>query len=196
VHERIRVRFLPPSKAGSILVVAAVKPTTHCRYASSVTSSIRTGRCCRASVSPRGLTPAIAPSSATGRARDGGGQISAALTSSTTTDGRRAIIVAAVMAAYLRAVTISLPNAALHRGTLSMADEVGWIFTSHITANVTTMTIVRWLADLYGRRPFFSSGAPSLLLALCSRRVCRPSPRGRAANPIRLAAALWGPVVS
>jgi hypothetical protein len=84
--------------------------------------------------------------------------MSAALTSSTTVDGRRAIIVAALMATYTQAVTISLPNAALlHiQGTLSMADdEVGWIFTSYITASVTTMTMARWLASRYGQKAIY-----------------------------------------
>ena len=56
--------------------------------------------------------------------------MSAALTSSTAIDGRRAVIVAALMATYMQAVNISLPNAALLHieGSLSMADdEVGWI---------------------------------------------------------------------
>jgi len=39
--------------------------------------------------------------------------MSAALASSTATDGHRAIIVAALMATYMQAVNISLPNAAL-----------------------------------------------------------------------------------
>jgi DHA2 family multidrug resistance protein len=81
--------------------------------------------------------------------------MSAALTSSTAADGHRSIIVAALMATYLQAVTISLPNAALLyiQGTLSMSDdEVGWIFTSYITASATTMTMARWLAGRYGRK--------------------------------------------
>jgi MFS transporter, DHA2 family, multidrug resistance protein len=67
----------------------------------------------------------------------------------TAVDGHGAIILAALMATYMQAVTISLPNASLLyiQGTLSMADdEVGWIFTSYITASVVTMTMARWLA--------------------------------------------------
>jgi hypothetical protein len=63
--------------------------------------------------------------------------MSAAVASRTAADGHRAIILAALVATYMQAVTISLPNAALLyvQGTLSMADdEVGWIFTSYITA--------------------------------------------------------------
>ena len=58
------------------------------------------------------LSSHLAPSAAA-RARDGGGQVSAALASSTAADGHRAIIVAALMATYMQAVNISLPNAAL-----------------------------------------------------------------------------------
>jgi hypothetical protein len=60
--------------------------------------------------------------------------VSAALASSTAADGHRAITVAALMATYMEAVNISIPNAALPhiQGTLSMADdEVGWAFTSY-----------------------------------------------------------------
>ncbi|MGD0430858.1 MAG: EmrB/QacA family drug resistance transporter, partial [Acetobacteraceae bacterium] len=81
--------------------------------------------------------------------------MSAALASSTATDGHRAIIVAALMASFMQAATISLPNAALLylQGTLSMADdEVGWVFTSYIAASVITMPMTRWLAGRYGRK--------------------------------------------
>ena len=75
--------------------------------------------------------------------------MSVALASNTEVDGHRAIIVAALLATYVQAVNISLPNAALLyiQGTLSMSDdEVGWIFTSYITASAITMTMARWLA--------------------------------------------------
>ena len=84
--------------------------------------------------------------------------MSAALASSTATDGRRAIVVAALMASFLQAVTLSLPNAALlHlQGTLSMADdEVGWVFTSYIAASIITMPTTRWLAGRYGRKTIY-----------------------------------------
>ena len=75
--------------------------------------------------------------------------MSVSLASNTAVDRHRAIIVAAQMATYVQAVNISLPNAALLyiQGTLSMSDdEVGWIFTSYITAGAVTMTMARWLA--------------------------------------------------
>jgi MFS transporter, DHA2 family, multidrug resistance protein len=95
--------------------------------------------------------------------------MSAALTSSTAIDGRRAVIVAALMATYMQAVNISLPNAALLHieGSLSMADdEVGWIFTSYITASVITMTMARWLAGRYGRKAIYQVSIATFALGL------------------------------
>ncbi len=84
--------------------------------------------------------------------------MSATLAPSAAAEGQRTIIVAALMATYLQAITISLPNAALLyiQGALSMSDdEVGWIFTSYITASATTMTMARWLAGRYGQKSVF-----------------------------------------
>ena len=94
--------------------------------------------------------------------------------SSAATRGHRAIIVAALMATYMQAVTISLPNAALLHieGALSMADDqVGWIFTSYLTASVITMTMARWLAGRYGRKSVYqlSIGIFALGLVLATR---------------------------
>jgi DHA2 family multidrug resistance protein len=61
----------------------------------------------------------------------------------------------ALMATYMEAVNISLPNAALPhiQGTLSMADdEVGWVFTAYIAAGAVVMPMARWLAERYGRK--------------------------------------------
>jgi MFS transporter, DHA2 family, multidrug resistance protein len=110
--------------------------------------------------------------------------MSATLTSSTAADGHRAIIVAVLMATYLQAVTISLPNAALlHiQGTLSMADdEVGWIFTSYITASVITMMMARWLAGRYGRKAIFQLSIAIFALGLVLATL--------AATPMQLIAA-------
>ena len=101
--------------------------------------------------------------------------MSATLASSTAADGHRAIIVAALMATYMQAVTISLPNAALLyiQGTLSMADdEVGWIFTSYITASVITMTMARWLAGRYGRKAVYQTLDRHLRARPCARDAC------------------------
>jgi DHA2 family multidrug resistance protein len=84
--------------------------------------------------------------------------MSAAIASSTAGDGRRTIVVAALMASFMQAVAISLPNAALLylQGTLSMADdEVGWVFTSYIAASVITMPMTRWLAGRFGRKTIY-----------------------------------------
>jgi DHA2 family multidrug resistance protein len=69
--------------------------------------------------------------------------------------GRTIITAAALLAAYMQAVNISLPNAALlHlQGTLSMSDdEVGWVFTSYIAASAVVLPMTRWLAGRYGRK--------------------------------------------
>jgi DHA2 family multidrug resistance protein len=84
--------------------------------------------------------------------------MSAALASSAAADGRRAITVATLLATYMQAVNISLPNAALLylQGTLSMSDdEVGWVFTSYIAASAITMPMARWLAGRYGRKTIY-----------------------------------------
>jgi len=84
--------------------------------------------------------------------------VSTAVASSTGVDGHRAITVAALMATYMEAVNISLPNAALPhiQGTLSMADdEVGWVFTAYIAAGAVVMPTARWLAGRYGRKTIY-----------------------------------------
>jgi DHA2 family multidrug resistance protein len=95
--------------------------------------------------------------------------VSSALTPSAATDGNRIIVVAALMATYMQAVNISLPNAALlHiQGTLSMADdEVGWVFTSYITASIITVPMARWLAGRYGRKAVFRASIALFAVAL------------------------------
>src|SRR3954466_8125227 len=81
--------------------------------------------------------------------------MSASLAASTATASDRAITVAALMATYMEAVNISLPNAALPhiQGTLSMGnDEVGWVFTAYMAAGAAVMPMARWLAGRFGRR--------------------------------------------
>jgi DHA2 family multidrug resistance protein len=95
--------------------------------------------------------------------------MSATFTSGRAADGHRTIVVAALLATYLQAVSISLPNAALLyiQGTLSMSDdEVGWIFTSYITASATTMTMARWLAGRYGRKAIYQISIAIFALGL------------------------------
>jgi MFS transporter, DHA2 family, multidrug resistance protein len=95
--------------------------------------------------------------------------VSAALASSPAADRRRAIMVAALMATFMQAVTISLPNAALlHiQGTLSMGDdEVGWVFSSYIAASVITMPLARWLAGRFGRKAIYQLSIAIFALGL------------------------------
>jgi len=69
-----------------------------------------------------------------------------------------AVTLAALLATYMQAVNITLPNAAAEhmQGTLSMSlDEVGWIFTSYITANFAVMPLTGWLAARFGRKRVF-----------------------------------------
>lgn len=68
------------------------------------------------------------------------------------------LVVAALLATYMQAVNISLPNAAvLHvQGALSMTDdEIGWVFTSYIAASAIVMPLTHWLAGTYGRKLVF-----------------------------------------
>jgi DHA2 family multidrug resistance protein len=83
--------------------------------------------------------------------------------------GYRAISLAALLATYLQAVNISLPNAALPhiQGTLSMSDdEVGWIFSSYIAASAVVMSLTRWLAGRYGRKATYQWSIAVFTLAL------------------------------
>jgi DHA2 family multidrug resistance protein len=95
--------------------------------------------------------------------------MSTTLASSTATDGHRTVIVAALLACFMQATALSLPNAALLylQGTLSMADdEVGWVFTSYIAASVITMPMARWLAGRYGRKVIYQLSIAVFALGL------------------------------
>lgn len=95
--------------------------------------------------------------------------MSAAPVSSPAAGGHRAITIAALMATYMQAVNISLPNAALPhiQGTLSMAlDEVGWVFTSYMAASAVTMPMTRWLAGRYGRKAVYQFSIVAFALGL------------------------------
>ena len=84
--------------------------------------------------------------------------MSATIAPGAAVEGRGAIILAALMASFMQSVALSLPNAALLylQGTLSMADdEVGWIFTSYITASAVTLPVAGWLAGRYGRKTVY-----------------------------------------
>jgi DHA2 family multidrug resistance protein len=95
--------------------------------------------------------------------------VSTAFASRTPAGCHRAITVAALMATYMEAVNISLPNAALPhiQGTLSMAnDEVGWVFSSYIAANAVVMPMARWLAGRYGRKTIYQFSIAIFALGL------------------------------
>lgn len=65
------------------------------------------------------------------------------------------LVAAALLATYMQAVNISIPNAAvLHvQGGLSMTDdEIGWVFSSYIAAGAIVMPITHWLAGRFGRK--------------------------------------------
>lgn len=77
-----------------------------------------------------------------------------------TKTGCRAIMIAALLATYVQAVTISLPNASVFHigGRFSMADdEIGWIFSSYIVASAVVMPMARWLAERFGRKTVFQT---------------------------------------
>lgn len=83
--------------------------------------------------------------------------------------GKTAIAAAALLATYLQAVNISLPNAALPhiQGTLSMGnDEVGWIFSSYIAASAVVMSMAQWLAGRFGRKVVYLVSLAMFALAL------------------------------
>jgi DHA2 family multidrug resistance protein len=95
--------------------------------------------------------------------------MSVALASNPAAEGHRTITIAALMATYMQAVNISLPNAALlHiQGTLSMADdEVGWVFSWYIAASIITMPMTRWLAGRYGRKAVYQLSIAVFALGL------------------------------
>ena len=121
--------------------------------------------------------------------------MSDAVTSGATTDRHRAIMVAALMASYMQAVNISLPNAALlHiQGALSMADdEVGWIFSWYITASIVTLPMARWLAGRYGRKAIFQVSIAIFALGLVIAARAETSTQFLAARIVQGAAS--GPI--
>ncbi len=84
-------------------------------------------------------------------------------------DSNHTLSLAALMATYMQAVNISLPNAALPhiQGALSMAnDEVGWVFSSYIAASAVVMSMANWLAGRYGRKAVYQFSLALFALAL------------------------------
>lgn len=81
----------------------------------------------------------------------------------------RALIATGLLATYMQAVNISLPNAAvLHvQGGLSMTDdEAGWVFSSYIAATAIVMPMTHWLAARFGRKSVFQISIAVFMVAL------------------------------
>jgi MFS transporter, DHA2 family, multidrug resistance protein len=81
--------------------------------------------------------------------------VNAALDAGTDTTSHRFLIIAAMLATFMQAMNISIPNAALLyvQGALSMTDdEIGWIFTSYLAASAIVMPMTHWLSGRYGRK--------------------------------------------
>ncbi|WP_271602106.1 MFS transporter [Bradyrhizobium sp. CCBAU 45384] len=89
-------------------------------------------------------------------------------------DGRHVMFAGALLATYMQAVNISVPNAALPhiQATLSMAnDEVGWVFSSYIAASAVTMSVTQWLATRYGRKAVYQTALAIFALGLTGNDV-------------------------
>ncbi|MGN6482284.1 DHA2 family efflux MFS transporter permease subunit [Luteibacter sp.] len=81
----------------------------------------------------------------------------------------RMLILAGLLATYMAAVNISIPNAALLRlqGGLSMTDDqVGWVFTSYIAASAVVMPLTHWLASRFGRKAVYLASLVLFTLGL------------------------------
>jgi DHA2 family multidrug resistance protein len=128
--------------------------------------------------------------------------MSTALPSSSTgcaaVDGRHLIIVAALMASFMEAVNISMPNAALPhmQGTLSMADdEIGWVFTAYLAPGAAVMPMARWLAGRFGRKTVYQVSLAIFSLALVLNTLATTSMQLVFARIVQGAAAgLLGPL--
>lgn len=95
--------------------------------------------------------------------------MSTSIATSATAGSHRAVVVAALLATYMQAVNISLPNAAvLHiQGGLSMTDdEIGWVFTSYIAASAIVMPVIHGLAARFGRKNVFQVSLALFTIAL------------------------------
>jgi DHA2 family multidrug resistance protein len=81
----------------------------------------------------------------------------------------RTLIGAGLLATFMQALNISLPNAAvLHvQGGLSMTDdEIGWVFSSYIAASAIVMPMTHWLAGRFGRKRVFQTSIAIFIVAL------------------------------
>jgi len=77
--------------------------------------------------------------------------------------------IVALLATYMQAVNVSLPNAALRfiQGALSMSDDqAGWIFTSYLAASAITMPLAGWLAMRFGLKRVYQTALMIFALGL------------------------------
>lgn len=71
---------------------------------------------------------------------------------------RRLLVGVALVATFMQAMNISIPNAAVLyvQGALSMSDdEIGWVFSAYIAASAIVMPTTHWLAGRFGRKAVF-----------------------------------------
>jgi len=90
----------------------------------------------------------------------------------------RAVIAAALLATFMQALNITLPNSAVPhiQGSLSMSlDEVGWIFTAYITAGLIVAPMTRWLAGRFGRKLVYQAVLAVFALGL-ALDICAETP--------------------
>ncbi|MDB5982401.1 MAG: putative efflux pump protein [Pseudomonas sp.] len=81
----------------------------------------------------------------------------------------RTLRFAALLATYIQAANVSIPNAVLRfiQADLSMSDDMaGWIFTSYLAATGITMPIAQWLAGRYGLKLMYQSAIAMFVLGL------------------------------
>lgn len=85
------------------------------------------------------------------------------------TTSRRFLMAGALLATFMQAMNISIPNAAILyvQGALSMADdEIGWVFTAYIASSAIVMPMTNWLAGKFGRKAVFQVSIAVFGLAL------------------------------
>jgi MFS transporter, DHA2 family, multidrug resistance protein len=95
--------------------------------------------------------------------------MNATLNPGTDLTSHRFLIMGAMLATFMQAMNISIPNAALlyMQGALSMTDdEIGWVFTSYIAASAIVMPMTHWLSGRYGRKAVFQISITLFSLAL------------------------------
>src|SRR4030095_10062603 len=74
-----------------------------------------------------------------------------------------AITVTVMVVAFMQILDTSVTNVILPhlQGSLSAGlDEVSWVITSYLAANAIIIPATGWLTGIFGRRRFFSIGAP------------------------------------